>query len=151
MKVMPYVNLAAQWHEERKILLPIIENVMASGQYVGGEQIEEFELEASRALDVENVVALNSGTDALVCGLLAVGVGPGDEVITPPNSFVASTAAIVHLRAKPVFVDVKEDQNIDPALIERAITQHTKAIMPVHLTGRMAEMKVICEIAERHG
>ncbi len=151
MKAIPYVNLAAQWSEERNILLPIIENVMASGQYVGGKQIEQFELEASRALGVEEVVALNSGTDALVCGLLAVGVGPGDEVITPPNSFVASTAAIVHLRAKPVFVDVKADQNIDPALIERAITQHTKAIMPVHLTGRMAEMKVICGIAERHG
>jgi dTDP-4-amino-4,6-dideoxygalactose transaminase len=96
-------------------------------------------------------VTLNSGTDALALSLAALGVGPGDEVITPPNSFVASTAVIVNLRAKPVFVDVLPDQNIDPKQVEAAITPRTRAIMPVHLTGRMARMDEIMAIASRHG
>ena len=100
-------------------------------------------------MNVEHVVAVNSGTDALSFGLTAVGVGPGDEVITPPNSFIASTAAIAHLGAKPVFVDVCADQNIDPNLIEGSITRNTKAIMPVHLTGRMANMKAITGIGNK--
>ncbi|SVD73230.1 uncharacterized protein METZ01_LOCUS426084, partial [marine metagenome] len=87
---------------------------------------------------------------ALMCGLMALGVSLGDEVITPPNSFIASTAAIVHLKAKPVFVDVLPDQNIDPNLIEKAITSKTKAIMPVHLTGRVAEMNEIMLIANHY-
>jgi dTDP-4-amino-4,6-dideoxygalactose transaminase len=82
--------------------------------------------------------------------LAALGVRPGDEVITPPNSFIASTAAIVHLGAKPVFVDVLADQNIDPEKIAAAITPRTKAIMPVHLTGRMAKMDLIAAIADRY-
>ena len=103
---VPYVDLAAQWQDEKKDLLPIIESVMSSGQFVGGEAVESFEQKAAELCGTQFCVALNSGTDALVCGLLALGVRPGDEVITPPNSFVASTAAIVHLGAKPVFVDV---------------------------------------------
>ncbi|MEO0534996.1 MAG: DegT/DnrJ/EryC1/StrS family aminotransferase [Cyanobacteria bacterium P01_A01_bin.123] len=151
MQTVPYVNLAAQWQAERDDLLPIVEAVLASGQYVGGSIIEEFENQAATLCQTKHCVALNSGTDALVCGLLALGVKPGDEVITPPNSFIASTAAIVHLRAKPVFADVLLDQNIDPEKIEQAITSRTKAIMPVHLTGRMARMDQIMEIANRYG
>ncbi|MEO1352672.1 MAG: DegT/DnrJ/EryC1/StrS family aminotransferase [Cyanobacteria bacterium J06635_15] len=151
MQTVPYVNLAAQWQAERDDLLPIVEAVLASGQYVGGSIIEEFEHQAAALCQTKHCVALNSGTDALVCGLLALGVKPGDEVITPPNSFIASTAAIVHLRAKPVFADVLPDQNIDPEKIEQAITSRTKAIMPVHLTGRMARMDQIMEIANRYG
>lgn len=147
---IPYVNLAAQWEVEREQLLPIIEKVLASGQYIGGSFVEEFEHQAAKRCQTKHCVALNSGTDALVCGLVALGVVPGDEVITPPNSFIASTAAIVHLRAKPVFVDVLPDQNIDPSQLERAITPKTKAIMPVHLTGRMARMDAILEIANKY-
>ncbi|SVD91246.1 uncharacterized protein METZ01_LOCUS444100, partial [marine metagenome] len=131
-------------------MLPIIESVMSSGQFVGGEAVERFEQKAAELCGTRFCVALNSGTDALVFGLLALGVRPGDEVITPPNSFIASTAAIVHLKAKPVFVDVLPDQNIDPSRIERAITAKTKAIMPVHLTGRIASMNAILEIAKHH-
>jgi dTDP-4-amino-4,6-dideoxygalactose transaminase len=86
----------------------------------------------------------------LMFGLLALGVGPGDEVITPPNSFIASTAAIMHVGARPVFVDVLPDQNIDPERVQAAITQRTKAVMPVHLTGRMADMNAIEAVAARH-
>ena len=148
---IPYVNLAAQYAEEREALLPIIDGVMRSGNYIGGEAVERLEAELAAFVGVEHAVALNSGTDALVLGLAALGIGPGDEAITPPNSFVASTAVIVHLRAKPVFVDVLPDQNIDPGRIEAAITPRTKAIMPVHLTGRMARMDEIKRIADKHG
>ena len=147
---IPYVNLAAQWEDEKQELLPIIESVMSSGQYVGGEAVGIFEQKASDLCGTKYCVALNSGTDALLLGLLALGVHGGDEVITPPNSFIASTAAIVHLGAKPVFVDVLPDQNIDPSQIERKISVKTKAIMPVHLTGRVANMTDILEIADRH-
>ena len=147
---IPYVNLAAQWEDEKIDLLPIIEKVMSSGQFVGGEEVELFEQKAADFCGTKYCVALNSGTDALVLGLAALGVRPGDEVITPPNSFIASTAAIIHLRAKPVFVDVQPDQNIDPTLIEEAITSKTKAIMPVHLTGRMAAMEQISEISQKY-
>lgn len=149
MKI-PYINLQAQWENERNELLPIIDTVLASGQYIAGPIVEEFEKRAAELCGTKHCVALNSGTDALVFGLIAMGVKPGDEVITPPNSFVASTAAIVQVGAVPVFVDVLPDQNIDPAKIEAAITRKTKVIMPVHLTGRMARMDKIKEIADRH-
>ena len=147
---IPYINLAAQWKSERDSLLPIIDRLLASGQYIGGQCVEEFEQKAAELCHTRHCIALNSGTDALVCGLVALGVQRGDEVITPPNSFIASTAAIVHIGAKPVFADVLPDQNIDPRKIVSAITSKTKAIMPVHLTGRMARMDEIKAIAERH-
>ena len=149
MKI-PYVNLAAQWEDERSELLPIIEHALSSGQYVGGEAIEQLEERITKLCGVQYCIALNSGTDALVCGLIAMGLRRGDEVITPPNSFIASTAAIVHIGAKPVFVDVLPDQNIDPVLVEKAITNRTKAIMPVHLTGRMARMEELEAISTKY-
>ena len=151
IKNVPYVDLVAQWRSERDEIFPIIEGILKSGQYVGSEQVESFEEEVAAYLNVKYACALNSGTDALVCGLHALGIRPGDEVITPPNSFVASTAAIVHLGATPVFVDVQPDQNIDPGKISAAVTGKTKAIMPVHLTGRVADMPAIMAIAEANG
>jgi len=94
-------------------------------------------------------ISLNSGTDALTLALHLSGVGRGDEVITPPNSFIASTASIVHLGAKPIFADVLNDQNIDPDEIKKKITKKTKAIMPVHLTGKPCKMDQIMKIARR--
>jgi len=150
MSKIPYVNIAAQWDSERAELLPLIEAVLASGQYIGGPAVEAFEKSAATLCETKHCIALNSGTDALVLGLAAMGVRKGDEVITPPNSFIASTAAITHIGAVPIFVDVLNDQNIDPELIEAAITARTKAIMPVHLTGRMARMDRIMQIADKH-
>ncbi len=147
---VPYVNFVAQWQEERDSLMPIIEQVMASGQYIGGSYVEFFELEAAKLCQTKHCIALNSGTDALMLGMKALNIRPGDEVITPPNSFVASTASIVALGAKPVFVDVLSDQNIDPDKIESSITPKTKAIMPVHLSGRMARMDQIRALADKH-
>ena len=148
---IPYVDIGFQFREEQADLMPIIESVLASGQHVGGPQVEAFESAAAARCGVAHVVALNSGTDALVLGMRALGIGEGDEVITPPNSFVASTAAIVQAGARPVFADILPDQGIDPGQIERALSPKTKAIMPVHLTGRLADMNPIMEIAERHG
>jgi dTDP-4-amino-4,6-dideoxygalactose transaminase len=148
---IPYVDLAAQYAAEREQLLPIIEDVLASGVYIGGEVIERLEGKLAALCGVKHAAVLNSGTDALILGLRALGVGPGDEVITPPNSFVASAAAIVHVGAKPVFVDVLSDQNIDPERIAAAITPRTRAIMPVHLTGRIADMDPIMELARSRG
>ena len=145
-----YVNLAAQWNDEKSELIPIINAVFESGAYIGGKNVEVFENLVAEYCGVKGCAALNSGTDALMSGLLALGVCAGDEVITPPNSFVASTAAIVHLGAKPVFADVQDDQLIDPIQIEKLITNKTKAIMPVHLTGKMSNMDAIKSVSEKY-
>ena len=150
MKV-PYINLSLQWNKEKRFLGPIINEVLKKGNYVGGKEIEIFENNISRICNTKYAVALNSGTDALLLGLYMLGVRRGDEVITPPNSFISSTSVITHIGAKPVFVDVLQDQNIDPNLIEKAITKKTKAIMPVHLTGRIAEMNEIMRISKKYG
>ncbi len=147
---IPYVDLGTQYAGEREELLAVIDRSMADGQWIGGRAVADFEREIASLHGVRHAVALNSGTDALYLGLVAMGIGRGDEVITPPNSFVASTAVIVQAGAKPVFADVLDDQNIDPAKIEAAVTPRTKAIMPVHLTGRVAAMDLIMSIARRH-
>lgn len=150
MKV-PYVDLASQWLEDREELLPVIEGALASGQYILGREVERLEQSLAELCGVQYCVTLNSGTDALVIALHALGVGPGDEVITPPNSFIASTAAIAHVGAVPVFTDVLEDQNIDPDQVRRAISPRTKAVMPVHLTGRLCRMDHLSGIAQEFG
>ena len=149
--LIPYVDLVAQWEDDRPELLPIIDNLLRSGHYVGGEEIDNFEIQIAKLCKVKYAVALNSGTDALTLALHLLGIGKGDEVITPPNSFIASTAVIKHLGAVPVFVDVLPDQNIDVENIESAITNKTKAIMPVHLTGRMCAMDKVIELANNYG
>ena len=150
MKI-PYINLSSQWKKEKKYLLPVVKKVLENGIYVNSQEIDLFEKNISRECGTKYAVALNSGTDALLLSLHLLGIKRGDEVITPPNSFIASTSVIVHIGAKPVFVDVLEDQNINPELIERAITKRTKAIMPVHLTGRICEMNEIIRISKKYG
>lgn len=148
---IPYVDLKMQWKSESKELLSIIEKVLYSGKYINSQEVDNFEKNISTFCETNYAAALNSGTDALVLALHLSGVSRGDEVITPPNSFISSTSSIVHLGARPIFVDVCEDQNMNPDLIERAITSKTKAIMPVHLTGRVCKMDQICEIAKKYG
>jgi len=148
---IPYVNFKAQYEAEKDDLARITDEVFASGWLIGGEQVERLEAELATYCGVEHTVALNSGTDALILGMKALEIGPGDEVITPPNSFVASTAAIIAVGATPVFADVGDGINIDPTKIEDAVTAKTKAIMPVHLSGRIADMDAINAIAKQHG
>jgi dTDP-4-amino-4,6-dideoxygalactose transaminase len=145
-----YVDLTRQYKKERKKIIKVIDEVLLKGNYVEGDQVNLFEKRIAKFCNTKYCVALNSGTDALVLALHALGVRRGDEVITPPNSFVASTAVITHIGAKPIFADVKPDQNIDPDEIEKKITKKTKVIMPVHLTGRMCEMDKILKIAKKY-
>jgi len=151
MRQVPYVNFPAQYDIERDEIHALVDQVFTKGEFVGGAVVEALEAELSAATGRPYAVALNSGTDALILGMKALGIGPGDEVITPPNSFVASTAAIVAVGAVPVFADIRADQNIDPDAVAAAITPRTKAIMPVHLTGRMADMGPLMALAEKHG
>jgi len=149
MKI-PFVNLNLQWKKEKNDLIKIIDKTLANDNWVGGKNIDKFESNIAKLCNTKYAVSLNSGTDALIFGLHLLGVRRGDEVITTPNSFIASTAVIVHLGAKPVFVDVLDDQNMNPELLENAITKKTKAIMPVHLTGRISEMFEIMKVANKH-
>lgn len=148
MKI-PYVNLSKQYLSEKKELLSVISKTLQTGQFVGGDEVKKFEKKICSLLKVKYCVALNSGTDALTLGLHVLGVRKNDEVITTSNSFIASTAVIVHLGAKPVFVDVNPDQCINADLVEKAITKKTKAIMAVHLTGRVCDMDKLKRISKK--
>ena len=105
MKI-PYVDLSLQWKKEKKDLGPIVNRVFEKGNFVNGKEIEVFEKNIAKVCNTKYAMALNSGTDALTLGMFLLGVKRGDEVITPPNSFISSTSSIVHIGAKPVFVDV---------------------------------------------
>lgn len=145
-----YTNFPAQFAESRDELLAVVERVLAGGQFILGAEVEAFEREFARLCGTPDAVGVANGTDALALALRALGVGPGDDVITAPNSFLATAAAIVQVGGRPVFVDVRDDLNIDPDRIAAAVTGRTRAIIPVHLTGRCADMDPILEIAQRH-
>ena len=148
---MPFVALALHERAIRAQLLGAIEQVLDHGQYILGPEVEEFERRFAKLCGTPFAVGISDGTHALILSLRALGIGPGDEVITAPNSFLASAAAIALVGARPVFADVREDLNIDPERVAAAVTPRTRTIMPVHLTGRPADMERICAIAERHG
>ncbi len=150
MKKISLVNLPAQYESEKEEILNCVDQVFSTGKFVSISAVKEFEVQVAEFCGVAHAVALSSGTDALILSLKGLGIGPGDEVITPANSHFASTASIVQVGAQPVFGDVEDDQNISPESIKAAITPHTKAIMPVHLTGRIADMNAILEIAQEH-
>jgi aminotransferase EvaB len=144
-----YLDLPRQFQDEE--LFGLIRSQFERCQFVMGPEVEEFEAKFAVLCGVPHALGLNSGTDAIFLALKALNIGPGDEVITVPNSFVATAGAIAAAGAKPVFVDVAADYNMDVTLIESAITPHTKALLPVHLTGNPADMKSIMEIAKKHG
>tara|TARA_B100000029_G_scaffold516417_1_gene629672 strand:- start:3480 stop:4586 length:1107 start_codon:yes stop_codon:yes gene_type:complete len=150
MKPIPYVDLPTEHRFIKHQLLEAVGKVIDHGQFILGKEVEEFESKFAQLCGVKYAIGVNSGTDALILALKSLGIGQGDEVITPPNSFVASTSCIALTQATPVFVDVREDYNINPELIEQAITPRTRAILPVHLTGRPADMDPIMSIAEKH-
>ncbi len=149
---IPILDLKAEVAEHWEDLIAAVESVLRSGEYIMGPQVKAFESEIARYLDVEHAVGVNSGTDALVIALRAMGVGPGDEVITSPFTFFATAEAVLAVGATPVFVDVDPVSfNLDPAGIEPAITSRTRAILPVHLYGQSADMAAILAIAEAYG
>ena len=148
---IPYVDIAGAHAPLRGQLLEAVGRVLDSGAFIFGDEVAEFERRFAALCGTKFAVSVNSGTDALVLGLRVLGIGSGDEVITAPNSFVASASAIALCGARPVFADAGDDYNIDPECVERAVTPRTKAILPVHLTGNPANMTAICAIAEKHG
>jgi len=132
-----------------KQILEDIEGLVKTGQFTLGPQVAEFEKEFAKICGVKYAIGINSGTDALILILRALGIGLGDEVITQPNSFIATANAIRFVGAKPVFVDVLDDYMIDHFQTEKAITSKTKAILPVHLTGNPAGIVSVSQIAKR--
>jgi dTDP-4-amino-4,6-dideoxygalactose transaminase len=150
--LVPYFDLKAQYAGMREEVLAALDRVGRRAAFVLGEEVEAFEQEFAAYCGVRHCVAVNSGTSALHLALLAAGVKPGDEVITTPNTFIATAEAISYTGAKPVFVDIDpRTANIAPHEIARAVTSHTRAILPVHLYGLPAAMDAILEIASRHG
>ena len=148
---VPVLDLRAEHASVRSELEAAVARVLDSGQFVLGPEVEAFEEEAAEYLGARFAVGLNSGTDALVIGLRALGIGPGDEVITSAFSFFATSEAIQLVGAVPVFVDLAEGSfTIDAELVEAAITPRTAALVPVHLYGDAAPMAALLEVAERH-
>jgi len=149
---IPVLDLGPQLDSLWEELNRAFQRTLRSSRYILGPEVLAFEQEAARYLGVRHAVGCNSGTDALVLALRALGIGPGDEVITTPFTFFATAEAISQVGATPVFTDVEEESmNLDPALIERAVTPRTRAILPVHLFGRPCAMADILDLARRRG
>ena len=149
MKV-EFIDLKSRYRIERNEILKSLDKVLKKGHLVLTNELEEFEKKICEYTKANYCLDLNSGTDALMMSLWALGIGKGDEVITSPTSFIATVGAIIHVGARPVFVDVKEDFNIDEDKIIEKITIRTKAIMPVHWTGRVCNMTKIQSIAKKY-
>lgn len=150
MKV-PFVDLKPQFREVEHEVLPMVREAMENAAYIGGPQVTGFEAEFGNFCGSKYCVGVNSGTDALRFALIAAGVGPGDEVITVPHTFIATTEAISQVGAKPVFVDIDlETYNMDVSKIAGAITPRTRAIVPVHIYGQPADMDPISEVAHKN-
>ncbi len=149
---VPALNLKAQYQTIRDEIEPVVREVLESQMFVLGPEVNRLEAEVAEYCGASSGIGCASGSDALLLPLLAIDVGPGDEVITSPYTFFATAGSIWRTGARPVFVDIEPDTyNIDPQKIEAAITSRTKAIIPVHLYGQVAEMGPIQEIARRHG
>ncbi len=150
--LIPFVDLKAQYASIKPEVDAAILGILESCQFTLGSEVEKFEEEFAAYCSAKLGVGVNSGTSALHLALLAAGIGPGDEVITVPFTFVATVAAIHYVGATPVFVDIAPDTfTMDPAGLESAITPRTKAILPVHLYGHPADMDPILELAKKHG
>jgi dTDP-4-amino-4,6-dideoxygalactose transaminase len=149
--VVPAMNVIAENRAMREEILAAISAVIEHGQFMLGGEVDAFEVEAARYLGMRHVIGLNSGTDALLLALKALDVGPGDEVITVANSFVATAGAVRQIGAVPFFVDVGADENMDPQRLGENIGPRTRAIIPVHLRGRPADIRAIRRIAADAG
>jgi dTDP-4-amino-4,6-dideoxygalactose transaminase len=150
MKV-PMLDLSEQYQELRTEVIDVLDQVMGSSRFILGDNVKKLEEDVAKYSNVAYGIGCGNGSDAIHIALQAMGVGPGDEVITTAFTFFATGGAIVRAGAKPVYVDIDPVTfNIDPEKIEAAITENTKAIIPVHLYGQMADMERISEIAKKH-
>ena len=151
MKV-PFLDLEAAYLELKDEIDAAVARVLASGWYILGEEVEAFESEFAEYCEAHHTVSIGNGLDALHLALRAMDVGPGDEVIVPSNTYIATWLAVSHTGARPVPVEpVEATYNLDPTKIEAALTKHTKVILPVHLYGQPADLDPILDIAHRYG
>ncbi len=151
MQAIPFVDLKAQYQTLKKEMDQAILDLVGSTQFILGEDVTRFEQEFSAYCGVKHTVAVSSGTEALILALRALEIGPGDEVIVPANTFIATALAVSYVGATPVLVDADDQNyNMDPEYVVRAITVKTKAIMPVHLYGQPADMTPLLKIAKEH-
>jgi dTDP-4-amino-4,6-dideoxygalactose transaminase len=149
---VPFLDLKTQYAAIKDEIHAAIGEVMENTAFAGGPFVAKFEQAFARFCGCKHAIGVGNGTDALWLSLLSLGIGPGDEIITVPDTFIATAEAITCCGAKPVFVDVEEETfNMNPALLEAAITPRTKAIIPVHLFGQTADMDPILSIAGAHG
>lgn len=150
-KKVPFLDLRILDEREREDILSAVENVFRHGRIVLGPEVQELENEIARRCGRKYGIGVNSGTDALFLGLKSLGIGPGDEVITTVLSWIATANAIALNGATPVFADINDDLNIDPASVRKLVTRRTRAIMPVHYTGKVCQMTALMQIAAEHG
>lgn len=151
-ETIPFIDLKTQYAELKQSINARIQAVLDHGQYIMGPEVAEMEGKLADYVGVRNCISVSSGTEALLIALMALDVGPGDEVITSPFTFAATAEVIALVGATPVFVDIEPDTyNIDPQLVEQAVTSKTKAIIPVSLYGQTADMQALEAIALRHG
>jgi len=148
---VPYIDLGRQYVPLRDEILTTVDRIFAGADFVLREDLDRFETAIAEYLGVTHAIGVNSGTDALMLSVRALGLGPGDEVITVAHTFVSTLAAIVHAGADPIPVDIGDDYNLDSGALEAALTPRTKAVMPVHLNGRTCDMELISEFASEHG
>lgn len=148
---VPFVNLPLQHNTLKQALLDSIGELFDSGQYILGPAVESFEIAFAALCGSTHTVGVDNGTNALLLSLKSLGIGAGDEVITAANSFLASASCIALVGARPVLADVQNDFTIDPEYVESVITSRTKAIIPVHITGRPAQMDSLMALARKHG
>lgn len=147
---VPFVNYRIQYQNLKKEIIKTTKRVLSRGDLILRKDVEDFEEKLADFVGVKYAVGLNSGTDGLFLSLKAAGIGKGDEVITVSHTFVASIAPIVHTGAKPILVDVGDDFLMDLDRVKRVITKKTKAIIPVHLNGRMCDMRRLTSIARKY-
>lgn len=149
---VPFIDLVAQHKTIEREVTEAVGRVFTNQAFILGEEVALLEAEIATYCDAHEAIGCASGTDALILALMALGIGPGDEVITSPFTFFATASSIVRVGATPVFVDIEPvGFNLDPAAVEAAVTPRTKAIMPVHIFGQVAEMEPILRTAARHG
>jgi len=144
------VNFPRQYQKIKEEIDAAVKEVLDTGQFVLRKQLEDFETNIASFIGTKYAIGLNSGTDALFLSCYGTGIKPGDEVITVPHTFVATVAAVIHCGATPVLIDIGEDMNMDTEKLEEVITDKTKAIIPVHLNGRVCNMEKIMRIAKEH-
>lgn len=148
---VPFVDLKEQYSAIRHQLEPALQDVFRDTAFILGKYVARFEQEFAAFCGVRHAIGVNSGTDAITLTLKAMNLGPGDEIITAANTFIATAEAIVHAGCKPVFVDISQDTyNLNPHELEEKITPKTKAIIPVHLYGQPADLEAIMQVARRH-